>query len=188
MPTDNSDRIDDGSLEDALAALRAFGLDAYLTDDDDPALWAAALACHWAAVDDVALGVDDLHFGVGREPASGDEPTALSGMVSIDEWCFERIDDRRLRAVVCVAKPAVTWPSSGGVAAMVSGLALPAGFVLGRGSDTITISRPSRGVHTALVYRGQSAPFAGTGATRRWVRGDDGRWAETGEFTSRWLS
>lgn len=186
--------------EHDLVLLSAYGLDELLTADDDPALWAAALAQHWPTPGSDALTIDVLRFGVGRVAADGEEVDAKSGMVVIDTWCFTRADQSRLRVGACPpwvqegaseTRPAApAAPIAGGLAGMLGlpALSLPVGFAYGPVDNTIVVSRPSTDRDEALVYHGMAGGGIGTGETRRWVRRADGRWAMTEERTNLWLT
>ena len=162
----------------AMGVLRAFGLNRLLTDQDDPALWAAALMRHWHAPQEPELHLAALRFGVSRTvPASlsGTVKPGRSGMQQLEVWCFERAEPNRLRPVACPQQPALSFMGALGGGAWVQ--------------DILEVSRPSLGERTAFVYVGMSAPVnAGSGETRLWDRAADGTWTETGEIVSRWLA
>ena len=56
----------------ALAVLQRYGLEAALSKQDDPLLWALALLRHWNAPDDPACLPDSLRFSIGNLPAGAD--------------------------------------------------------------------------------------------------------------------
>lgn len=177
--------------EAALAVLRRYGLDAILTDHDDPALWAAAVARHWPAPDDPNLDAAALRFAIGRlPPAGGDEAGAStrSGMETEDVWCFERVDAGHLRAVPCDDGPQVSFMFALAMASIGDGSALDDPQVY-RGRLYLDLSRPSRHEARALVHAGTSAPGnAGIGETRVWCVDESGTWVETDEVVARWLT
>ncbi len=177
--------------EGTIAVLRAYGLDQVITDQDDPQLWASVLVKYWPAPSDPVVLPETLQFGVGRT-VRGEDGEAVSvgrnGMEQIEVWCFERVDDERLRVVECKSKP-----SAGMLMAMammeggdLSKLGLSGGFGV---TDYIDISRPSKGEESVLVHKGVSMPpNAGEGKTCYWERGEGGEWRETEKVFSRWLS
>ncbi|MDY7041910.1 MAG: hypothetical protein SVX38_13720 [Chloroflexota bacterium] len=165
-----------------LAVLARYELDRILTDQDDPALWAAALIWHWPAPDDKGMYPDSLRFGVGHV-VSGEEDRegaqAGDAMERTEVRCFERVDEEHLRVVECHDQPAPTISVLPGIGI------LPAA----RSYNYLDVSRPSKGERRALIHWGVSGGgFFGSGETRYWERQADGRWAETEETVSRWLS
>lgn len=170
-----------------MGVLRAFGLNRLLTDQDDAALWAAALVRHWHAPHEPELHLDGLRFGVGRTvPASlaGEVNPGRSGMQGLELWCFERVEARRLRPMACPQQPALSF-----MGALMSGGPGAAAQIGSLVQDILEVSRPSLGESAALVYVGMSAPVnAGSGETRQWVRSAGGTWIETDEIVSRWLA
>jgi hypothetical protein len=177
--------------ETALALLRQYGLDPILTDQDDPALWAAVLARHWPAPDDPDLNAAVLRFGIGRLPPAGGADAGAStrsGMEMEEVWCVERVDAAHLRAVPCNDRPQVGFMAAMVMASAGDGSALDDPRVY-RGRLYLDLSRPSRGEERALVHAGTSAPGnAGTGETRLWHVDEGGTWVETEEVVARWLT
>jgi len=167
----------------AIAVLRLYGLDRVLTEQDDPALWAAVLVRHWPAPGSPDMDPAALRFGVGGIPADEARASPRSGLEKIETWCFERVDADHLRVVPCAERPQVSF-----MFALAMGASTEDPELL-RGRMYLDVSRPSRGEERALVHAGVSAPpNAGTGETRRWRVGDTGNWTETAETVSRWLA
>ncbi len=174
--------------EGSKGLLRAFGLDRILTAEDDPQLWAAALARHWYAPVDAAMDPAALRFTVSRS-ASDDEAPAVtvgrSGMVELEVWCFERVDSDRLKVVQCPSQPVPSFMGMlmGGDPEAITGHG--ASWV----RDLLEVLRPSVGQSRALVHAGMTAPLnAGSGETRVWVLAEDGTWSETDEIVAQWLA
>ena len=171
----------------AMGVLRAFGLNRVLTEQDDPALWAAALVRHWHAPDEPELQPAALRFGVSR-PVPNREIGAVKlgrgGMQELEVWCFERVETGRLRPVACEDQPGPSF-----MGALMGGSLAAVAQVGAWVQDILEVSRPSLGVSAALVHAGMSAPLnAGSGETRLWIRAADGTWTETDEVVSQWLS
>jgi hypothetical protein len=173
--------------EGAVGLLRAFGLNEILTDQDDPGLWAAALVRHWHAPGEAGLLPAALRFGISRVVPEGearDVKVARSGMETLEEWCFERVEAGRLRVVQCQEQPG---PSFMGM--LMGGGSAAVGDVGSWVRDYLEVSRPSLGESRALVHAGMSAPpNAGSGETRAWIRAENGAWIETDEVVARWLA
>lgn len=181
-----------------LSLIQAYGLDALLTDQDDPALWEAALRQHWPAPGDPTCMVDALRFDLGRRLAEGELPlgeknelhSVMRGMVDIEEWCFERADDVRLRVKTCP-------PQTGNPAVLNLGLGLSAMMTIGQGPVIppiqvvfvyLGISRPSSGNRQAVVFAGTQAPGVGDGSAYLWQKNDQGHWEQTDQCLARWLT
>jgi hypothetical protein len=180
MTDTRQDLLDTGG---AVAVLRLYGLDCILTEQDDPALWAAILVKHWPAPGSPDMDPAALRFGIGKIPLDEARASPRSGLEEIETWCFERIDADHLRVVPCADRPQVSFMST---LAMGASIENPD---LWRGRMYLDVSRPSRGEERALVHSGVSTPpNAGTGETRRWRIGDSGDWEETTETVSRWLT
>ena len=170
-----------------LAVLRVFGLEQVLTDQDDPGLWASVLAQYWPAPWEPDIVPATLRFRISRIISAGEESVQAdrSGMVQIEEWCFERIDGDRLQVVECEDGPKLSF-----MATMASGNLSAindpqASWV----RDYLDISRPSDNHKKALVHKGMSIPpNAGSGETRYWEKIKDGSWVETEEVFSHWLA
>jgi len=183
-----------------MAVLQAYGLDALLTEQDDPCLWAAALRQHWPAPDDPSCAESILRFGIGRRMCEGEDPSdptrsmhaGSSGMVEVEEWCFERVDPGHLRVAQCRPQAAAIplWNMTSlvdSVKALQSGKSLPVSLPVGL--SRLDVTRPSQGVSEAVIHSGLIAgPLAGSGAAVLWRRQDDGSWAETDEVVVRWVS
>jgi hypothetical protein len=173
--------------EGTMGVLRAFGLHRMLSEEDDPALWAAALIRHWHAPIEPDLDPACLRFTVSR-PVSGKAALEFklgrSGMLELEVWCFERVEHDRLRVVQCPERPSLSFmgmlmSSSPGAAAQMGSWV----------QDLLEVSRPSLGERAALVHAGMSAPVtAGSGETRLWARAADGTWFETDEVVAHWLA
>jgi hypothetical protein len=187
-------------LQESMAVLQAYGLDALLTEQDDPCLWAAALRRHWPAPDDPSCPESILRFGIGRRVREGEDLSestlntqAMSrGMVEIEEWCFERVDPGHLRVTQCQPQAiTVSWWNTMSLAdtmkAFQSGNPLP--ISTPTGLSRLDVTRPSQGVSEAVIHAGIIAgPLAGSGAAVLWRRQEDGSWTETDEVVVRWIS
>lgn len=150
--------------------LARYGLDAVLTDDDDPGLWAAVVGAHWPPPGDPSLNAPGLSFGLAY---SYDPP-----------WTFARVGPYALRVVESVDP-----------ADAPRGLRAPR---LRRFPYlSIRIERPSAGKDRALVDTGRTLGFlAGQGETRVWEKVPEARegpdeaehWRPTDEVVSSWRS
>ena len=177
--------------------LQAFGLEALLTDLDDPQLWEAALRKHWPAPDSPDCLVEALRFDIGRRLVDGEQPqgevneqhSKMRGMADIEEWCFERVDDTHLRVKSCPAaneSPPTFFPGAS-LAAMMSGqvpFALPAQVVF----MYLGITRPSREAAQSVVYAATSAPGVGEGNAHLWQRQEDGHWEQSNQRVAWWIT
>jgi hypothetical protein len=178
--------------------IHAFGLGSLLTEQDDPALWEAALGLHWSPPEDPNCMVDALRFDIGRRLETGEQPVGeqnelhakMRGLVDIQEWCFERMDKRQLQVKPC--------PSSTPPVSVLPGLGL-SGLMSGFGSSSsiiptqvifiyLGISRPSRGVEQAVVYSGSSAPGLGEGVAYLWLRQEKAGWQSTDQRLAWWIT
>ncbi len=187
--------------------IQAYGLDALLTEQDDPALWEAALSAYWPHPGDPASLVDALRFDVGRRLAEGETPQGetnslhanMRGMVDIVEWCFERVDDSRLRIKTCPAQspPPLSSLLGGGLSAMM----MPPGGVFSAGTPAtpiaplpqvvfiyLGITRPSLGLNEAVVYSATTAPGVGDGKALLWQCQPDGAWLPTDQRVAWWIT
>jgi hypothetical protein len=173
--------------EGTMGVLRAFGLHRMLTEDDDPALWAAALIRHWHAPGESELDPASLRFTVSRPitgKAASEFKLGRSGMLELEVWCFERVEPDRLRVVQCPEPPSLSFV--GMLMSSGPGAAAQLGSWV---QDLLEVSRPSLGERAALVHAGMSAPVnAGSGETRLWARAADGTWIETDEVVARWMA
>lgn len=173
--------------EGTMGVLRAFGLHRMLTDEDDPALWAAVLIRHWHAPAEPDLDPACLRFTVSRPvsaKAAHEFKLGRSGMLELEVWCFERVEHDRLRVVHCPEPPSLSF--MGMLMNISPGAAAQMGSWV---QDLLEVSRPSLGERAALVHAGMSAPVnAGSGETRLWARAADGTWFETEEVVARWLA
>lgn len=156
------------SQNDPISTLQLYGLDHVLTDQDDPRLWAAALAKHWPRPDDPQLhdrpifGSPRFRFGIGNIPDESEKARGAPMLTIIESWSFERTDDKHFRAT----RGNPEYPH----------------FIL-------DISRPSVGTDMAWVLAGENpAPMIGYGEIKVWVRQEDGSWIETDEVVSAWIS
>jgi hypothetical protein len=180
-----------GPAAEARARLARYGLDDLLTAQDDPVFWAAAVAQHWPPPESADLHPAELRFGLGRLPAGGAGEAVAStrsGLEVDEEWCFERVDAERLRAVPCQEHPQPSFLFAVAMASSGEGAALndPAIY---QGRLYLDLSRPSRGQARALVHAGTSAlGTAGRGETHVWAVDEEGRWEDTGEVVARWLT
>jgi hypothetical protein len=173
--------------EGTMGVLRAFGLNRILSEEDDPALWAAVLIRHWYAPGEPELDPACLRFTVSK-PLSGSAAREFklgrSGMLELELWCFERVEPDRLRVVQCPEPPGLSF--MGMVMSGGPGAAAQVGSWV---QDLLEVSRPSLGEALALVHAGMSAPVnAGSGETRMWARAEDGTWTETDQVVARWLA
>lgn len=177
--------------------LQSYGLELLLTDQDDPALWEAALRQHWPAVDSPECLVDALRFNIGRRLVENEQPQGevnelhakMRGMMDIQEWCFERIGAAQLRVKSCppVAQAApMAYPGMLSLTTLISGQA-PSMPPVQTVFMYLGISRPSYGVEQALVYAAWSAPGVGDGAAHIWQRQNDGTWKQMDCCVARWI-
>lgn len=171
------------------AVLTQYGLQVALSESDDPALWAAALLRHWPPPDDPELLTSALRFTVGRLPISDTPASGLSGMETLATWYFTRLDETHLSASTTLPpEPPPSAPASAS-----SLFALPLSFGMPGMNfhpwNDLGLSHSSQGTARALVYKGDLAgALIGSGATRWWVRLENGEWQETEETFSRWIS
>jgi hypothetical protein len=180
--------------------IESYGLEKVVSEQDDPALWEAAIRKHWLPPDDPSILVDALRFGTGRrlvegEKAQGesDDVTASQrALVGVEDWHFNR-DGDGLYAVESYGGvgpvPPVILPGMSLMAGM-PGFTAPSlpelhGSVV---RQYLTISRPSVGVDEAVVYSGTTAPGLGDGASYIWKKINDGHWEQTEHCISRWLT
>lgn len=196
MPTE----VQRASGERAMAVLESYGLVAILTEQDDPALWAAAVEKHWPRPDAPDILPAALRFETGRIVAEGEPPASnRSGMADVEQWCFAADAPGRLRVKQCAEVPYVPpmnlmdmfKAAQVGSADFFNSPAVKQ--TLGNPDYSpvrmyLTVSRPSKGQKTALVHKGDGATGnVGYGETRVWKR-VRGKWIETEEIVSRWLS
>ncbi len=178
-----------------LSCMEAYGLNALLTGQDDPALWEAALRSHWPLPESPDCLVSALRFKVGRRLAEGEQPqgetnqadASLCGMVDVEEWCFERVDPTRLRVVTCPVKED-SAPLAGfgpGLADLMAGTALP---VWPQAFMYLGISRPSREAALAVVHSASLAGGLGEGQAYLWQRLADGSWQQTDQRITWWIT
>jgi len=179
--------------------LQAFGLNTLLTEQDDPALWEAAVRLHWPAPDSPDCMVEALRFDIGRALADGELPQGetneqhfkMRGMVDIVEYCFERVSQEQLKAKAYPAESApvlVTFPGMG-LSNMMAGFGQasvppPAQVVF----MYLGITRPSMDVGQAVVYTAFSAPGVGEGNAFRWRRSETGEWVPMDQRVARWIA
>ena len=179
--------------------LQAFGLNSLLTEQDDPALWEAALSLYWPAPDSPDSLVEALRFDVGRMLADGELPQGetneqhfkMRGMVDIEEWCFERVSDAQLKVKTCQAVSApvlVTFPGMD-LSTMMSRIGQtplpPLAQVV---FMYLGITRPSREASQAVVYTGFTAPGVGEGNAFLWRRSETGEWVPTDQRVAWWIT
>lgn len=181
-----------------ISYLQSYGLEALLTDQDDPALWEAALHQHWPTVENPECLVDALRFNIGRCLLEGEQPQGevndlhakMRGMVDVQEWCFERVGAGQLRIKQCpqATQPTpISYPGMLSLAMLMSGQAPftpPAQTVF----MYLGISRPSRDVEQAVVYAAWSAPGLGDGAAHIWQRQGVGTWKQMDQCITRWIA
>ena len=156
------------SQNDPISVLRFYGLDQVLTDQDDPLLWVYAIYRHWPKLDNPDLPLSRLSFGIGMVPEENEkmEKVDASGMVIIERWRFEHIDEKRIRSV---RDERYIWESNP--------------------EHILEVSRPSATNEIAWVHNGSyPAPLVGNGETRVWIRQKDGIWVETSEVVGGWIS
>ena len=128
--------------------IAAYGLDSYLTEKDDPFLWATVLLYHWETPDNYWLKAPELRFGVGQ--------SLESDMILTKEWAFERVDERNLRAFDSSKIP--VWQMH---------------FPI----KSLSIVRPSKDQSQVLVaIRKIQGPLAGKGSMFLWSRQENGHW------------
>ncbi len=152
-----------------ISTLQLYGLEEVLTAQDDPRLWADALLKHWPAPNDPNLNVSRLTFGIGMKQDTNTRPAGRdpSGMMIVEIWSFQRADENHLRAVRSdLETRSSSYPE----------------YIL-------DISRPSAGRDSAFVHAGEHpAPLIGYGETKLWMHPEDGRWVETDDLVSSWIS
>ena len=176
--------------------LQVFGLDAILTEADDPALWATALRQYWPRPDDPKCMVEALRFEIGRRLADGEQPqgednerdATMRGMVDIQKWGFERMDAERLQVKPRPAgeAPPVILPGFGMIGLMSGQVppTPPAQVVF----IYLGISRPSRAADEAVVFSGFSAPGIGEGNAYLWRCDETGQWVMTDQRVAWWIT
>ena len=172
----------------AQKVLEVFGLDRVIDKTDDLELWAAVIQKHWSAPNDPEALPETLRFGVGKKAVSKDGTTEIigtkSGIKDVQTWCFRRVSDTHLKVTDC---PAVGLSFMGMLVAGNTS-AIDSGKV-SLTKEYIDLERPSQGRSKALVHIGFSAPpNAGSGETRYWVKNADGKWVESEEIFSRWIT
>jgi hypothetical protein len=185
------------SAEQAMAVLESYGLTAILTEQDDPTLWAAVVLKHWPKLDAPEMLPAALRFETGRILAEGEPPASnRSGMADVEEWCFASDAPGRLRVKKCGDVPPIAPMGLMDIlkATQAGGFNSPElQRTLGNPDYSpvrlyLTMSRPSKGQKTALVHNGMGgSPNIGYGETRVWKR-VRGKWVQTEEIVSRWLS
>jgi hypothetical protein len=178
--------------------LKSYGIDTLLTNQDDPALWEAALRQHWPSPKSPECLVDALRFNIGRCLLEGELPQGevneqhakMRGMVDIEEWCFERVGEAQLWIKLCpqvTTTIPVSYPGMFSLATLMSGQAPftppPQTIFMYLG-----ISRPSRDIEQVVVYAAWSAPGAGEGAAHIWMRQDVGVWKQSDQCVTRWTA
>ena len=195
MPTEAQRK----SAEQAMAALEAYGLTVLLMEQDDPVFWAAAVEKHWPRPDAPDILPAALRFETGRIVGEGEPPASnRSGMADVEEWCFASDEPGRLRVKKCVEVPYVPPMNLMDMFKAVQAGSLdfnspelkqtPGNPDYSLVRMYLTVSRPSKGQKTALVHKGNGATGnIGYGETRVWKR-VRGKWVETEEIVSRWLS
>lgn len=167
---------------EALTVLRTYGLDAVLSDRDDPKLWAAALSKHWPLPDDSRITIGGLEFGIGEV----DDTVPIKIKIS-ERWCFERVDNNRLQVVQC--KPSdddqvrkaedVFWNTIDDVTTAEEAVEKVYQYYrsMGYPSITLIVTRPSKHEDKAIVFHAfQGAPLMGHGESRIWIHQADGDW------------
>jgi hypothetical protein len=178
--------------------IQSFGLEALLTEQDDPSLWEAALRLYWLPPSHPDCLVDALRFDLGRRLAPGEQPLGeendqhakMRGLVDIVEWCFERVDERQLRVKPCpsAAPPAFAFPGMG-LSGLMAGFGSPVPPVPNQSIFVyLGISRPSRGAEQAVVYSGSSAPGVGEGNAFLWTHLESGDWQPTDQRLAWWIT
>lgn len=178
-------------------AIQAFGLETLLTDQDDPELWEAALQTNWSLPIDPTCLVDALRFDLGRSLVEGETPQGeknelhakMRGMVDIEEWCFERIDETHLKVKTCPeTTPPPVYLGMGLSMMMTMGQQNPPPIVAQVVFVYLGITRPSRDAAQAVVYSGSTAPGVGDGKALIWRRNEDGGWEPTDQRVAWWIT
>lgn len=183
----------------AYPAIQTFGLETLLTDQDDPELWEAALQANWPLPADPACLVDALRFDLGRRLVEGETPQGeknelhakMRGMVDIEEWCFERIDETHLKVKPCpetTPPPAFLGMGMGLSMMMTIGQQTPPPMPVQVVFVYLGITRPSRGAAQAVVYSGSTAPGVGDGKALIWQRKEGRGWEPTDQRVAWWIT
>ena len=173
----------------AQKVLEIFGLDKVISTTDDPELWAAAIQKHWSAPNEPGALPESLRFGIGKKAFSKDGATeevlaTQSGMEQVETWCFKRMSETQLEVTDCPAASLsfMSMLITGSTSAIDSG-------VVSLTKEYLDVERPSCGKSKVLVHAGFSAPpSAGSGETRYWIKNADGKWVESEETYSRWIT
>ncbi len=184
--------------------LQVFGLEVLLTEADDPALWAAALRQYWPRPNDPKCMVEALRFEIGRRLTDGEQPqgednerdAVMRGMVEIQKWRFERVDEDHLQPEPCPTgeTPPVILPGLN-LMVMMSGMTsgtmpgpppipLPTQVIF----ISLGISRPSQELGEAVVFSGFTAPGVGEGNAYLWRRAENSQWVMTDQRVAWWLT
>jgi hypothetical protein len=160
----SASRADQWWTEKAQRYLQQYGLDAVLTPEDDPVLWACVLDEHWSPpLERFGSDVRYLRFSILGKRRSN---STKSGRVELEVWGFQWVEEgQRLKAVARRNDRR-------------------AGYPIGY----LDIQRPSRLRKSALVHQGHlSEPLMGMGWNYRWRREADGFWMPR-KYAGGWIS
>jgi len=147
-----------------LELIDTYGLRSALTDEDDGALWEAALRAYWPQSVLQKTPLDQLSFRIGVAPDPEESKPLGSVLKSTDAWMFVREGPKAIRAL----------PTE-----------LERKFVAPR--NILEIARPSLGEELAMVHHALLAgPRTASGIVYVWKH-RDGVWKEL-HVVTRWTS
>jgi len=169
----------------AVELLERFELDTWLTEMDDPELWAAVIQKQFPMPEADEIYVDGLRFALGEFSAN-----ARLKMQPTIATCFARVDGHHLRRVECPPDVQTDAEMDEALAPSVPMLLLYLNKLERekRPRLTIVIPRPSVNeqrlpVYTAAVHTNGNS----SGATAYWQRLPDGRWENSGVKLNWWM-
>ena len=149
--------------------LNSYGLDAAISSQDDPCLWASVLNEHWPRATPRKLRRYALYFDV----AVFDKEQCLTHLKSIESWAIERAGSGRFRAEKA-SQPIPHWCAP-------RGLETPLRYL------HIAITRPSKEQREAYVFHARVDGLrSGFGATRIWRYHEPDRWRKNGRWKQKW--
>ena len=167
---------------EALTILKTYGLDAILSDRDDPKLWAAALSKYWPLLDDPRINVDGLKFGIGEF-----DDTVSTKIKISEHWRFAWMDNSQLKVVQyrpsdddqAKTTEEAFWGTIDDVTTEEEIIEKLHQYYssMGYPSITLTVTRPSKDEDKAIVFHAyQGTPLMGHGESRIWLHQTDGNW------------